>query len=310
MIYKLRIATFFAILLCSICLSINAQKKQPTKTISAGVVNGKATSLPKPEYPEDARRAKASGEVKVQVLIDETGKVISAKAVSGPENLSLRQAAEAAALMATFLPTLLSGQPVKVSGVISYNFVTKSDHEEKLKIMAVSMMLEIARHFAADLDTLNGAMESPNIFKEGANEYPRFAQEFLTLDTLEKLSVDKRIEALNKASSSIQSKLSDSERWQFDVGQNLGGVMGPLMLFAAASKGEPDFTKIDEPAIRISLNKLKGQLLSASQDFPTDVHVKFKELAAAGDEDGFLAAQKIEVFIKKMTELFDTISPD
>lgn len=96
-------------------------KKEPPKTISGGVLNGKATSLPKPPYPAAARAVRASGAVSVQVLISETGSVISATAVSG--HPLLRPAAVAAARGAHFSPTLLSGQPVKVSGVITYNFV-------------------------------------------------------------------------------------------------------------------------------------------------------------------------------------------
>ena len=88
---------------------------------AGGVLNGKATSLPKPAYPPAARAVKASGAVSVQVLINETGNVISANAVSG--HPLLRAAAEAAARGARFSPTLLAGQPVKVSGVIVYNFV-------------------------------------------------------------------------------------------------------------------------------------------------------------------------------------------
>lgn len=96
-------------------------KKEPPKTISGGVLNGKATSLPKPPYPPAAKAVRASGAVSVQVLISETGSVISASAVSG--HPLLRPAAVSAARGARFSPTLLSGQPVKVSGVITYNFV-------------------------------------------------------------------------------------------------------------------------------------------------------------------------------------------
>jgi protein TonB len=96
-----------------------APKPKP-KTISGGVLNGKATSLPKPPYPAAAKAVRASGAVSVQVLIDESGRVVSANAVSG--HPMLRNAAEGAARNARFSPTLLSGQPVKVSGVITYNF--------------------------------------------------------------------------------------------------------------------------------------------------------------------------------------------
>jgi periplasmic protein TonB len=85
------------------------------------VLNSQALFLPKPAYPPMAKQIRVQGTVSVQVLIDETGKVISAKAVSGHPLL----AAEAvrAATQARFSPTLLGEQPVKVSGVISYNFV-------------------------------------------------------------------------------------------------------------------------------------------------------------------------------------------
>jgi protein TonB len=95
--------------------------KPVPKQISGGVLNGKATSLPKPPYPPAARAVRASGAVSVQVLISESGSVISASAVSG--HPLLRAAAVQAARGARFSPTMLSGQPVKVSGVITYNFV-------------------------------------------------------------------------------------------------------------------------------------------------------------------------------------------
>lgn len=98
-----------------------APPKPRPKQISGGVLNGKATSLPKPPYPPAARAVRASGAVSVQVLIDESGNVVSASAVSG--HPLLRAAAVQAARGARFSPTMLSGQAVKVSGVITYNFV-------------------------------------------------------------------------------------------------------------------------------------------------------------------------------------------
>ena len=88
--------------------------------VSGGVLNGNALSLPTPVYPDTARRMNISGVVEVEVLIDENGKVVSAKALSGPS--ALRDNAVQAALRARFTPTKLSGQPVKVSGKIVYNF--------------------------------------------------------------------------------------------------------------------------------------------------------------------------------------------
>ncbi len=95
----------------------------PRAPISGGVLNGKAISLPHPPYPPIAKQAHASGTVVVQVTIDENGNVISAHAVSG--HPLLQAVAVAAARGAKFSPTKLSGQPVKVTGVITYNFVAQ-----------------------------------------------------------------------------------------------------------------------------------------------------------------------------------------
>jgi TonB family protein len=96
-------------------------KAQPPKTVSRGVLNGEALSLPKPNYSKLAITANAQGQVTVQVTIDETGRVISANAVGG--HPMLRADAERAARAARFSPTKLSDVPVKVTGVITYNFL-------------------------------------------------------------------------------------------------------------------------------------------------------------------------------------------
>ncbi|HVS80614.1 MAG TPA: TonB family protein [Pyrinomonadaceae bacterium] len=100
-----------------------APKPTPHAPISGGVMNGKAVHLAQPPYPAIARSAHASGQVVVQVLIDENGNVVSAHASSG--HPLLQAAAVAAARSSKFTPTKLSGQPVKVNGVIIYNFVTQ-----------------------------------------------------------------------------------------------------------------------------------------------------------------------------------------
>lgn len=100
---------------------VRATPKPLPKTVSGGVLNGKAISKPQPDYPPAARALKASGRVTVQVVVDENGNVISAAAVSG--HPLLQQAAIKAARAAKFSQTLLSGQPVKVSGLLTYDFV-------------------------------------------------------------------------------------------------------------------------------------------------------------------------------------------
>ncbi len=91
------------------------------RTVSGGVVNGKAQNLVVPSYPVEARAERASGQVVVAVTIDENGNVISAKAVSGHQ--LLRTASEEAARASKFKPTMLEGVPVMVTGTIIYNFV-------------------------------------------------------------------------------------------------------------------------------------------------------------------------------------------
>ena len=88
--------------------------------LSMGVVNSRAMSLPLPIIPAAAKAANVTGTVNVQILVDETGKVVSASAVSGSP--LLRTATEAAARNARFTPTFLSGKPIKITGVIHYEF--------------------------------------------------------------------------------------------------------------------------------------------------------------------------------------------
>jgi TonB family protein len=151
-------------------ISVLGQESAP-KAINGGVLNGKAVSLPKPEYPETAKAAGVEGVVKVQVTIDENGNIESAQSFledSDNDELTtektdakaaLREAAERAALEAKFSPTLLSGVPVKVKGVIVYNFKLGGDETEQTTANGTGT------------GTLNGrAIELPN------PEYPDAAK--------------------------------------------------------------------------------------------------------------------------------------
>lgn len=86
-----------------------------------GVLTGRALRFPKPSYPAKAKGTHAGGAVTIQVLIDELGNVVAVCAISGDP--LLREAAEEAARRAKFTPTVLSGKPVRVTGMIVYNFV-------------------------------------------------------------------------------------------------------------------------------------------------------------------------------------------
>lgn len=97
----------------------NSSSNSSGVTISGGVLNGKAINLVKPAYPPAARAVRAPGAVNVQVVVDEKGEVIAANAVSG--HPLLRASAVRAARASKFAPTILSGKPVRVTGVIVYN---------------------------------------------------------------------------------------------------------------------------------------------------------------------------------------------
>jgi protein TonB len=84
-------------------------------------LQGKAINRVQPPYPPIARAAHASGAVQVQVTISEDGRVIEAAVMNG--HPLLRDAALQAAKRWTFHPTELSGVPVKVQGILTFNFV-------------------------------------------------------------------------------------------------------------------------------------------------------------------------------------------
>jgi TonB family protein len=97
-------------------------KQRPKETIiNAGMLNGKATSLPYAEYPEKAKEKRLSGLVKIKILVDVDGKVISAEGVEGHSEFF--ESAIKAAKKAKFKPTTLSGEHVKITGVLVYSFV-------------------------------------------------------------------------------------------------------------------------------------------------------------------------------------------
>jgi tetratricopeptide (TPR) repeat protein len=102
-------------------LEVSNYRGITSELISGGVVNGRAVILFQPPYPAEARSGRVSGKVTVRVLINESGAVIRACAIDGPQ--VLMRASESAAYRSKFSATVVGGKPVKVNGVIIYNFV-------------------------------------------------------------------------------------------------------------------------------------------------------------------------------------------
>jgi hypothetical protein len=87
----------------------------------AGLLNQRASSLPPPAYPVGtAKPARGLVLVVVEVVIDETGRVLRARAPSGPQ--ALREAAEEAARRAVFAPFAAKGVARRVRGTLRYTF--------------------------------------------------------------------------------------------------------------------------------------------------------------------------------------------
>lgn len=89
--------------------------------LSSVLISSKIITKPAPVYPAIAKQVGVQGAVTVEILIDEQGRVVSARATNG--HPLLRAAAQSSAYQARFSPTSISGQAVKVSGVITYNFI-------------------------------------------------------------------------------------------------------------------------------------------------------------------------------------------
>jgi protein TonB len=90
------------------------------KPLEVGSLLPKALDKPAPAYPPTARTARVTGLVTVFLMLDEKGAVAKVERTEGPQ--LLRGAATDAARRWKFRPTIVNGQPVRVSGFISFNF--------------------------------------------------------------------------------------------------------------------------------------------------------------------------------------------
>lgn len=88
--------------------------------VTEEVLKGSALVRVQPVYPQAAKQLRISGAVLIQVKIDEAGLVSEAKILCGPDIIS--EAALEAARKWTFKPTLLADKPIKVEGILTFNF--------------------------------------------------------------------------------------------------------------------------------------------------------------------------------------------
>lgn len=263
--------------------------KQTPKTISGGVINGKALSLPKPAYPAAARAVNASGAVNVQVTIDEAGNVISATAVSG--HPLLRAAAVDAAKQAKFAPTRLEGNPVKVTGVIVYNFVAAEKTSAKrnsqtLIPMGLVMFLTALKDIPAD-------EEMNEILRSMGDEIPAGVKlEKSQFDKLARARTSEKGKIIDEMISSTRKDLTGSDAWVVDLGKQWGAAIGEAFKIAAGNfRGDrQNFIK--------SLQAMNWLLESPPEDMPEDILEKIRAISSYNDETDAISPEFINDFFR------------
>jgi TonB family protein len=285
-------------------LPLFAQQPLPVpKIVSGGVVNGKAISLPKPEYPAAAIVAKIGGSVNVQVTIDEQGNVISAVAVTGHQ--LLRKVSEDAAAKAKFNPTKLSGQLVKVKGVVIYNFVLPPSTELKEPYWALAMFVSFIE--LADSKLIK-ELGNPQEFYEIIDEMPtEFPQEFLLQkDLFLKLktpSEEEKSATAKELRLSLENNLQGHRAWQFELGKSLGIVVVEMVKFKLNEQGKN--YSLDEDKLKISLQKIKELSAAPPTEISKDFVEKFKEVGAFADETDLTS--KIPVLFQTIDLIFSLL---
>jgi len=294
--YKILTALIFCLSAGSFSL-VNAQTKAPgqaAKIVSKGIINGAAISLPKPQYP--ASSVKGSAVVKVQVTIDEAGNVIYAKAISGPA--ALRRPSEKDALQAKFQPTIQDGGPLKVSGVISYNFGVHN-YEHEVVALGLGMVFNLPAMIAGDEDFFDNETLAGMI-----KDVPVIAKELAPLHLIKGQTPEDKAQTIASVAAKVEAKLTGTLAWQYAVGKKIAPVMAELI---RAAKDEN--YRLDESSLRTELLDLKEFLKTAPADFPTPILDKLKEFAEPGDKEHPDPENDLKTIMSKFLELFDTILP-
>lgn len=245
------------------------KKSFKSKTISAGVVNGRAINLVKPEFPPSAKAVNVYGMVSVNVLIDENGKVIEAQAVKG--HLFLQPSAIKAAFESTFEPIFLSGTAVRVRGVIVYNFIlnrwnwlevgyTLTQNSTYYTIKTLPMLLPF--DFQDEIQLLN---QLPNV-----NE-----SQTQTIETVV---------------ASIKSKIGNDAKdlWLFEVGIALGEM-------------KKNCCRNDTEEFQSADQKIDLLILNAPDNAFPSLTTKLKEL------ERIIKTNQINLYNQKLYQFLDNI---
>lgn len=178
------------------------RKKSGLHIISRGVINGKAINLVKPEFPAMARTVGVYGTVSVAVLIDEKGDILEASPNNG--HPFLQPVSIRAAFESKFEPVTLGGNPVRVRGIIVYNFIP-----EKWNWLEIGYTLSYGSNYYS-IETLLQTL--PYEYEEER----QLLNQWIGADE----NQDRIIETVI---ASIQNKLNNDIKasWLFEVGLSL-----------------------------------------------------------------------------------------
>ena len=270
-----------------------------SKTISGGVLNGKAVNLVKPSYPAAAKAVRASGAVNVQVTIDENGNVISAAAVSG--HPLLRAASVQAARQSKFSPTILQGQAVKVTGIIVYNFTLPKETKNSVNLipMGLAMFLTALKEIPMDEET-------SQILRELGNELPvGMKDEKAKFDKLARAkSASEKGRIVDEIVASMRKDLTGTDAWMVDFGKQWGSAIGEAFKVTQSnySKDRQNFIK--------GLQGMNWLLESPPKDISEDVLDKIRAISSYNDETDAISPEFISDFFKASLDFIQYMIDD
>lgn len=289
--------------------SVPTSTFEVSKPLGMGTLNYKAVSLPKPEYPEALRNTSVAGTAKVEVLVDEAGMVVSAETVDGPENSELRRRSEEAARKAVFDPFLLDGKPVKVSGRLFYYF-GGNGNQNRMKVFGFATFLGVLRYFADDPTQIRLGFGAEQVFSGEAAIFADFKDEILGLKSIWEYPAGKRTVKVDAAISTLRARLSESDRWQVDAGEEFATVYGWYLVagdYAMGGRAKPPKIRWNV-RLSSSLAKLDGLSRTAPDDLPADILQKVKNLCALRGKRIFSTVKTYKEFAVRTRALMDSIS--
>ncbi|MDQ6785881.1 MAG: TonB family protein [Acidobacteriota bacterium] len=145
---------YFCLILLVLSLPIRGQIKEwvevvpkiPAQTIGKDCKDlrlGKIIFFQQPDYPPEARAARAGGAVVVNIKLNEQGVVPEIETVTGSR--ILQGAATEAARKVKFSPTVCNGNPITVEVVMTYNFILYVSAESYFKAAKVEDFLDVKK---------------------------------------------------------------------------------------------------------------------------------------------------------------------